>query len=282
MNAGPAHLTQDEEAIKSAIKGFASSLDDGDFENLFSYYTVADFESRKAKYELAKEESDPVAPVHYFRLSQILRDLLFTCSSIDFGFEMSKRSYDLNLEFPGIRLYTLNQSMLTPLWKGAGMPYVGIAHGSDTNYIFNGLFPEGQVSKEDQQLSKTVTEAFIRFASTGNPNNQESDEYETWSEAFPKPGEQIGQSTLQRLLVQVIGGPLGTGATYPLREHSDMSVSSVHDTLNSESGAQQILKGFEIGAMFSKASHLRSEVLAREKLLERCAFVNSLSEKLGV
>jgi hypothetical protein len=45
---------------------------------------------------------------------------------------------------------------------------------------------------------------------------------------------------------------------------------------------QQIMQGHRMGAMSSKISRLRNEVLGREKLLDRCSFVNTLSEKLGV
>jgi hypothetical protein len=130
MNVGPAHLVQTEDDMKPAIQKFAPALDDYDFAQLFLRYTAAEFEDRVNNYECAKEEDDPKVSVHYFRLSQLLRDMLFTCSSIDFGFEMSKQSHDLGLESHGVRLYALNQSMLTPLWKGAGMPYVGVSHGS--------------------------------------------------------------------------------------------------------------------------------------------------------
>jgi hypothetical protein len=135
MNAGPAHLIQTEEDMKPAIKNFASTLSDEDFSQLFSLYTELDFQDRVSNYERTKEENDPEVSVHYFRLAQILRDLLFTCSSIEFGFEMSRQSHDIGSDSQGVRLYALNQSMLTPLWKGAGMPYVGVSHGSGKRLV---------------------------------------------------------------------------------------------------------------------------------------------------
>ncbi|KAF2826767.1 alpha/beta-hydrolase [Ophiobolus disseminans] len=259
MNAGPAYLTKDEDAMKSAIKNFASALNDKDFDKLFSLYTAADFESRMRSYELTKDEGDPIVPVHYFRLSQILRDMLFTCSSIDFGYEMRKHSLARGREDSGVRLYALNQSMLTPLWKGAGMPYVGVSHGSDTNYIYNGLFSEGPISANDQALSKTVTEAFVRFAATGDPNSPQPNEKDTWPEAFRILGDEEDQAAPQSLSVEIVGGPLGTGPSFSSFEHE------VTDNVDREGAAQQ-----------------RSKVFSQEKLLERCSFINSLSEKLGV
>jgi hypothetical protein len=128
MNAGPAHLIQTEADMKAPILNFASAFDDEDFAKLFSLYPAADFEEQVRKYENGKGDADPEVSVHYFRLSQMLRDMLFTCSSIDFGFEISKQQQ--SSDFQGVRVYALNQSMLTPLWKGAGMPYVSVSHGS--------------------------------------------------------------------------------------------------------------------------------------------------------
>jgi carboxylesterase type B len=284
MNAGPAQLIQDEAAMKSSISGFASALDDEDFDNLFELYSTTDFHDRVKAYELGKGRDDPVVPVHYFRLSQILRDLLFTCSSIDLGYEMNKQSRDIDPEFTGTRLYVLNQSMLTPLLKGAGMPYVGVCHGSDTNYIFNGLFPEGEISESDQKLSRTMTEAFIRFAWTGNPNSPDSEESEFWPKAFVTNNGPVRGSTHQNPGIQIVGGPLGTGAAHPFHFHERKHLSNDGNNEGSDikDEAQQILQGYEIGAMQSVVARHRSEVLAQEKLFERCSFINSLSEKLGV
>jgi hypothetical protein len=277
MNAGPAHLFPDEESMKPAIRKFASSLDDSDYESLFGLYSAADFESQVNTYESTKEEGDPVVPVHYFRISQILRDMLFTCSSIDFGYESSKHSGDLDPRYPNTRLYVLNQSMLTPLWKQFGMPYVGVSHGSDTNYIFNGVFPEDQISESDQELSTRMARAFIRFAATGDPNGAKAVGDEYWPEAFGHFTEDSPHS----LNLHVIGGSLGTAAVQISMEQDEPGDASEYGSF--EGGdAQQKLQGSEFGAMESKTARLRNEVVAREKLLERCAFINSLTEKLGI
>jgi hypothetical protein len=275
MNAGPADRTKDEAAMKTALKGFVSSLEEHDFDELFKLYPTAAFDGRASAYNMSKESNEPGVSVHYFRLAQILRDLLFTCSSIDFGREMSIQSRKLDLDFEGLRLYVLNQSMLEPLWKGAGMPYVGVSHGSDTNYIFNGLFPEGQISESDQQLSRTITEAFIRFASSGDPNDPTLEKDQHWPEAFQSDVEMTGKATAQHPRIQIIGGPLGTGAADPQRVLAPV-------TLEMDDGTQQVLQGYQMGAMGSAAIHHRSSILAQEKLPERCIFINGLAEKLGI
>lgn len=273
MNAGPAHLVQDEEAIISGIKKFTSSLDDADFDKFLQLYSEDDLKPRVDSYNAAKEASNPDVSVHFYRLSQILRDMLFTCSSIDFASEMNKQSQHVNPNFPGTRLYTLNQSMLAPLFRGAGMPYLGVAHGSDTNYIFNGVFPEGQVSEDDMALSRKMTEMLVRFAATGDPNEPGLGREEYWSQAFQDDGD---------VQLQVIGGPLGTGPVRLVgRENGARNASLYADDIVAD-GTQQIIQGYQVGEMGSRTSQLRHDLLAREKLFERCTFVNSLSEKLGV
>jgi hypothetical protein len=275
MNAGPAHLIQDEEAMKTSIRNFAPALDDSDFDTLFRLYPVDDFNSPVSSYLRGRDANEPEVSVHYFRVSQIIRELLFTCSSIDFGFEMSKQSTNLD---PGTHIYVLNQSMLTPLWKGAGMPYVGVSHGSDTNYIFNGVFPEGTVSDDDEKLSKSMAEKLIRFAATGNPKtvSEESDEY--WPQASSSMEE---NSEMQSLYLQVLGGPLGTGAA-KVSITNEAANGTDYDIVNIGDGTEQYLQGYQVGAMGSKQGRLRGDVLAQEKLLERCSFINGLAEKLGV
>jgi hypothetical protein len=132
LNAGPAHLIQSEADMKAPIRNFASALTEEDFAQLFSLYPVAHFEDRVRDYELEGGPNDPEVSVHFFRLSQILRDMLFTCSFIDFGSSSLSQSQSASADLgsTSIYLYILNQSMLTPLWKGAGMPYIGVSHGS--------------------------------------------------------------------------------------------------------------------------------------------------------
>jgi hypothetical protein len=279
MNAGPAHLIVDEDAMKNSIRGFAASLDDDDLDTLFTLYAAEDFASRAEQYELSRTKDDPEVPVHYFRLSQILRDLLFTCSSIEFGHEMNKQSQWLGAENSGVRLYALNQSMLTPLWRGAGMPYVSVSHGSDTNYIFNGVFPEGEIAQSDQNLSRIVAEAFIRFAATGNPNNVVARTDRLWLQAFSR---ETGYKVPEPLHLQIIGGPSGTGATIVTRVLGAADDNAASWGSGMIGGLQQLLQGYGFGSMTLGSSLERTQVIAREKLIERCAFVNSLSGKLGV
>lgn len=89
-----------------------------------------------------------------------------------------------------------------------------------------------------------------------------------------------GQSLLvegpSQLKLQVIGGPLGTG---PCRRGSSAMLSG------QESGRTEIPLGTdatEFGQMGSAESVQRKAQVERQKLLERYAFVDSLTEILDI
>ncbi|KAI1455978.1 alpha/beta-hydrolase [Annulohypoxylon moriforme] len=277
-NVGPAESFQSEEDIKTSIKTFAHALTTRDYDDIFSLYSAPDFEEDVRNYEASKAPSDPTVSVHFFRASRIMRDLLFTCSSIDFGYEISRQSE--NPTFPGVRLYDLNQSMLIPLFRGAGMPYIGVAHGSDTNYIFNGVFPESTVSEEDQKLSQSMATAFINFAYTGDPTSAGDEHFSSWPESFPD-SPKLDKSLVSGPLnfnVYVIGGPLGSGSS---RVSSENTYAYVVGQEND--GVQHpLVDSNGYAEMASKTSQMRKQEIDRERLLERCAFFSTLSEKLGV
>ncbi|KAF2176585.1 alpha/beta-hydrolase [Zopfia rhizophila CBS 207.26] len=237
--AGPAHLNQMEEGVIVLLKSFAYALTPSHFLTLFSLNDLVDFEEDFLHYNASKSENDPEVSVHNFRLSRMLRGLLFTCSSIDFGYHMMQHSRLLDPNFPGVRLYALDQSMLTPFWKAAGMPYVGVSYGSDTNYIFNDVFLEGEVRHEDRRLSKVLVGSLIEYSCSGDP----------------------------RVNVWVIGGPYGTGAVSAgekdFAEYEEMNMQRV------------VQYGFEFREMKSVGFYVRKREIGREKLLKRCAYISS-------
>ncbi|KAK4659849.1 hypothetical protein QC762_113190 [Podospora pseudocomata] len=270
LSTAPAPTYQTEDDMKATIQGVAHALTDEDYKKLFSLYPEADFAEEVSDYEARKAESDPTVGVHYFRVARILRDLQFTCSSIDFGSDMLKESKRLDPEYPGVHLYSLNQTMLAPMFAGAGMPYIGATHGSDLNYLFN-LFPEGKITDEDQKLSRAFIGSFINFAYTGKPSPAEPEQQveETlgrWPEAFPVHGP-------ESVSLLVIGGPWGTGNTR-LTAHKEQRDGNLK---------QMPIDGgnIQVGEMRVRSCKERKRQLKREKLFERCRYINSLSEKLG-
>ncbi|KAI4598528.1 hypothetical protein KJ359_002939 [Pestalotiopsis sp. 9143b] len=261
------------------VKAFAHALSDDDLKQLFALYPTADFDEEAHNYQARRSDSDPVAPVNYFRVSRIMRDLLFTCSSIDFGHEISTQSKAVDPAFAGVRLYDLNQSMLAPMFQAVGMPYVQTSHGSDTHYIFNGLFPEGEVSELDRALSTSLTKSFINFAYTGDPTVAGDEHFAFWPESLPVSSREVDRlgSTVSEMDLLVVGGPLGTGNARISREESHLN-----DAGWGSDPQQQPLDDVRYGVMKTFRDQERTRLLEKEKLIDRCAFIAGLSEKLGV
>ncbi|KAL9094760.1 MAG: hypothetical protein Q9165_003031 [Trypethelium subeluteriae] len=281
LNVGPGHLIKSEEDMITPIKNFAHVLTSDHYSKIFSLYPAVDFEEDVSFYQARKAQDDHDISVHYFRVSRILRDLLFTCSSFDFGHHIIKFSLP---DFDGVRLYDLNQSVLGPLWKGAGMAYIGVSHGSDTNYIFNGIFPEGEMTAEDTRLSQEFTRKFIKFAHTGNPTPGENSiewpaAYKSVNIARETESEPSGFNLL------IVGGPLGTQSV-SVPSSLDAAQQGSLDRDYGESSLvgkmQEVLADF-VG--YGKMDHAAPTSLQRniehQKLLQQCTFINSLSEVLG-
>ncbi|KAK6606378.1 carboxylesterase [Botrytis cinerea] len=283
MNVGPGHLIQSEEDMITSIKSFIHAMTTEQYAKLFDLYSASDFEEELNNYVLQKDSEDPDISVHYFRVSRILRDVLFTCSSIDFGYHMVKWTQQtIDPTFTGVRLYDLNQSALTPLWKGAGMPYVKVSHGSDNNYLFNGVFPEGQLTEEDNEMSEMMARSLINFAHTGNPISQtiSRKQFDEWPELYDKI--ETENTPLENFKIQVIGGPLGTGPV--ILTDGDDQDGNERKLENENIGIrQQVLSGAdEFGSMGSRENSERKRLIEQEKLFQRCKYINSLADTLDV
>ncbi|KAK8036081.1 Carboxylesterase- type B [Apiospora rasikravindrae] len=271
-NAGLPTNFQTEADIKTPIrKNFAHALTDEDYASLFALYPTSDFETEVANYEARRQaKTDPAISVHYFRAARILRDLLFTCSSIDFGSEMTKQSRALDPSFPGVRMYDLNQSMVTQLFRGAGMPWLGIVHGSDIDYLYNNMFPRSSMSSEDLDLAGRFLASFVNFAYTGDPNGQGSS---SWPESFPV-GSDEGAN------VQLIGGPWGTGS-YRLSTRAAAEEEGSIATEQMQGMQHPLVDSTKYEEMVGEWHQRGQQELERDRLGKRCSFVNGLAEKLG-
>lgn len=283
MNVGPGHLMQSEEDMITSVKSFVHAMTTEQYAELFDLYSASDFEEELSNYVAQKDSEDPDISVHYFRVSRILRDILFTCSSIDYGYHMvrwTRRTMDPT--FTGVRLYDLNKSALTPLWKGAGMPYVKASHGSDNNYLFNGVFPEGQLTEEDNEMSEMMARNLVNFAYTGNPINTSlsQKQFDEWPESYDKIG--MGDAQLESFKIQVIGGPHGTGHVILTDENNSDSMK--RNLENENIGTwQQVLSGAdEFRSMGSVKEAERKRLIEGEKLFGRCKYINSLADTLDV
>lgn len=271
-NAGlpTAFKTQDD--IKTPIRKFAHALTDEDYATLFALYPASDFAAEVAAYEARKRASDPAVSVHYFRAARILRELLYTCSAIDFGAEVTRQSRARDPAFAGARLYDLNQSMVTPRFRGAGMPWLGIVHGSDVDYLYHNMFPRSTLSGEDLDLAGRFSASFVNFAYTGDPNGRGAS---SWPEAFPPAVGDKGEANLQ-----LIGGPWGTG-NYRLSMRTSAEQEGSIATEPVEGGQHPMVDSTKYEAMVEEWQQQGQKELERDRLGERCSFINSLAEKLG-
>ncbi|KAK6857781.1 carboxylesterase [Apiospora arundinis] len=276
-NAGVPMNFKTEADIKDPIKRFAHALTDEDFASLFALYPASEFVADLQHYEARMRRSDPVISVHYFRAARILRDLMFTCSSIDFGSEMTKQSRVLDPSFPGVRLYDLNQSMVTPLFRGSGMPWLGIVHGSDIDYLYNNMFPRDGMAAEDRDLAGYFLSSFVNFAYTGNPNGQG---YAPWPQSFPS--SRIGEDDVpdSDISVQLLGGPWGTG-DYHLSMSSTAGFEEGSIATEKIDTQNPMVDSTKYGEMSERRHRLGQQELERDRLAERCRFINTLAEKLG-
>ncbi|KAI1101850.1 alpha/beta-hydrolase [Jackrogersella minutella] len=266
---GPAPTFQTEEDMKIPIKNFARALTDDDYEQLFALYPASNFEQEAHDYQAKKSESDPIAPIHYFRVARILRDLLFTCSSIYFSFKVSRQSKALNPTFTRARHYDLHGNAL---FHVAGMPYLRAIHGSDLDYIYTNMVSRDQISEYDRELSYFIRAAFISFAYTRNPSDSSS---QKWSETFSDHAEFASSPTAINL--QLIGGPLGTGSCHLVNDKDGNAGFSVLGN-NMQS---PLVNSTQLGEMESPVSQERQRELQRDRLFDRCAFIDSLAERLG-
>jgi hypothetical protein len=274
---GPGPLMVTEDDMIKAINAFASGMSKDQLSTLFDLYPATDFDSDVENYEARRVSTDPVVTANYFRVSRILRDLLFTCSSIEFGYQMTKHTRVIDPEYDGTRLYVFNQTMLGLFWNASGMPHVGVAHASDINYIFDGVFPEGNLTSEDVKLSELMSRGLINFAYTGNPNEPDSYAAE-WPSAYL---ESKSKFDLSKIIINVLGGPYGGGSVTVYENGTAYSAqeAKIDDGVQGAGNMKQVLSDVKFR---SNTSEIRDRLVRKEKLLERCAYVRSLAEALGV
>ena len=190
--------------------------------------------------------SSPVS-VDYYRAAQINRDMWFTCPVIDFTWHFHKHGQT------NVRVYEMNQTRFAPVFESMGVPFWKVAHLSDIPYLLNAerVGGGGDNSKQQLDLSARLSSSAIAFAYHGDPNRVKAagKGLGHWPLAY-------GQSTLEgdhpdALTVNVVGGPHGTGAATVFKRPG-------------------------------KDKDERQKAMEWEMLLERCGFINSIQEELGV
>ncbi|KAI0426087.1 alpha/beta-hydrolase [Xylaria sp. FL1042] len=206
-NRPPASLftfIQFVKGVPMVFRWSSHALTSDDYKRLFSLYPAKSFEDFN-NYEVRKVNND--------------------------SFEMAKQPRNLDGFLLCVYHYVLNQSMVTPLFRAAGMPYLGAVHGSDMDYLYNNLFPRDQMSESDTHVSDTLLYSFLNLAYISQPN---SEGLPSWPQSFSAPGD-LGEfpgesSHPQSFSLQVLGGPLGKGVAYLTRRLSK-SNAGVHEVI---------------------------------------------------
>ena len=227
---------------EAAVEAFLSQrFGNSTRDQLLPLYPVEDFEAQ------AQAGKNSTITAQYYRASRIQRDYLFACPALNLTYEFSRQSTNQTY------LWTLNTTRSQPIWDAQNHSEWQIAHTSDIAYFFNGDLVGGDNSKSALQLSAKVSSSYSAFATFGNPTTPDFDWPVAWS------GQGRGNAT-----VFVVGGPYGSGpATFEPAQGAATRRALNADGWNATSYYQ------------------RSEALAREKLVERCAFVDTIGPPNG-
>ena len=228
----------------AAVTAYVSSITNttgSTLDQLLGLYPVEEFE--------AQVTEDNTQTAQFYRVTRIYRDVRLACPALNLTHGVSLQSTEPTY------LFTLNSTRLQPVWNAENRSYFQIGHSSDVPYIFNEVILGGDNSKPAFQLSAEVSSSLSEFATSGNPSTSKFN----WPIAW-RMQDADGPT------IFVIGGPYGSGAV----------------TLGPSGGAvarqglpvdSQSIKLVENSTLASQ----RSLALARENLVQRCAFIDSLS-----
>ena len=226
---------------------FSRSFSGSSLEKLLSLYPVEDFEAHVIESQNLTAE--------WYRAARIYRDVNMACPSLNITGEISLQSHAPTY------LFAVNSTRLQPVWDSMDSPEYQIAHVSDIPYIFNQVVQGADNSRSAMRFSSRVCRTLPAFAATGNPSTS----HFPWPVAWKEGG---GDAT-----IFVMGGPYGAGpATVgPNHRAVDDKPCATH------SQSMRVAGQWPLGNKPS-AEDQRSEALAQEKLMERCAIIDTLSE----
>ena len=148
----------------------------------------------------------------------------------------------------------MNQTKFAPVFERIGVPEWRISHLSDIPYILNENVAAGADNSEPQQeLSELLSGSVAAFAWTGDPSVRDEKGKKgisRWPEAYLplRIGDSQGPDGVSLF---VVGGETGSGPA---------------EARSGETG-----EGTQ-----------RDRAVAWEKVVERCAFINSITDELGV
>lgn len=280
----PNEVTDDLGVIKS-ISALHGMLAPEFLERLMSLYPVKDFEDQ------ARSTGHPES-AQYFRAARIQRDITLTCPAIDFTFNVYKHST------PNVRLYDFNQSNMDEFYAAAGITHWRATHGADLPYFLHLLDAPGKSTPPDEMLATDFGNTVIDFVTDVNANlsprspDEQPSFLHDWPLAFGPSGRYSPDDEMpDELDVLVIGGPFGT---HPIKVSSASAAqrdgvagaSSYREKPMVSQISTSILDAARSwltasSAMQSREQQLQTQEIAKERLIERCGFVNTLIDQYG-
>lgn len=148
----------------------------------------------------------------------------------------------------------MNQTKFGPIFQYMGLPQWRVSHLSDIPYILNeDVAAGGDNSADQRELSALLSGSAAAFAHTGDPTVSKGRTFNDWPIASSDQSRQaLGSEYPEELSLYVIGGPHGSGPAAVTSRKGGGAVSE------------------------------REKALAWEKVIERCHFINSIQEEIGV
>ncbi|KAE8140953.1 alpha/beta-hydrolase [Aspergillus pseudotamarii] len=242
----PPSTSTDQEVLDS-FGLWLFSLSNSTKEKLLQLYPPEDFE------HLVRKEYDGPISAQYYRAAQMNRDIWFTCPVLDFAWQYLKNG---GVKPSQIWLYEHNSTRFTPAFEMMGVPMWRVAHLSDIPYVLNVQHLEGSAdnSAAELALARAMSTSIAKFVNNGNPEGHVSG-VETWPATFFDIAKEDLQNDFPgKLSLQIFGGRYGT---------TPVTIAE---------GPQHDAKTAIEDAMY------------REKLFDRCRFINSdkMREEAGV
>lgn len=161
---------------------------------------------------------------------------------------------------PKVYLGVFNSTRHLPHWQALGVPHWRAAHLSEIPYIFNTKHvSRGDNRPEQLELSRRVSSAVVSFAWTGSVDAGNGTGMRGWKRAFDEEG---------KLGIMVVDGKGegGGGMVWIDDENGDGDGGEVDGEDDNS----------------NKVQREREEGIRWERLRERCAFINSIAEEIGV
>ncbi|KAI9711925.1 MAG: hypothetical protein M1812_007079 [Candelaria pacifica] len=244
--------TTDDSQVVDTFAAYLRNASTAITSKILSLYPASDFESQASASRFG-------GSAQYFRAARIVRDIDPVCPLL----ETSRLVHHYGSK--AVYLAELNATRLTPYWDAWSSPF-GVSHLSDVPYFFKeAIVPPGDNSPAALELSAHYSGSFSAFANTGSPLKKRQTTFLDWPVAYSSDSEE--------LTVLVIGGPYGTG---PVALGSS---NSAHNAEQHNQVAMGIPHGVcpAVSRRGSDLIHARTAALEQEKLVERCAYINSLT-----